>query len=176
MGSGMSVWSVGSIRNSTANRLIDAHISDPGNDLVGHGEAPLNEVVAARVVVGPEVQAALSQEVFVVEAEFFEAGARHVGQLELHLFGRAARDAALGDVLHAGSCSLHHLVVGAAAQADVSVAEAYREIIDKLRHDEALQVAVASVGRKQGLWFMSVARGHVQLEPWTSNGGRRRRR
>src|SRR5690625_6373658 len=88
MGSGMSVWSFRSIRNSTANRLIDAHISDPGNYLVGHGEAPLNEVVAARVVVGPEVQAALAQEVFVVEATFFEAGARHVGQLELHLFGR----------------------------------------------------------------------------------------
>src|SRR5690625_5454112 len=97
MGSGMSVWSFRSIRNSTANRLIDAHISDPGNYLVGHGEAPLNEVVAARVVVGPAVQAAQAPEDFVVEAKFFEAGARHVGQLELHHFGRAAPAAALGD-------------------------------------------------------------------------------
>src|SRR5690625_7595063 len=96
MGSGMSVWSFRSIRNSTANRLIDAHISDPGNYLVGHGEAPLNEVVAARVVVGPEVQAALAQEVFVGEAKVVEAGARHVGQLGLQRVGRAARAACLG--------------------------------------------------------------------------------
>jgi hypothetical protein len=58
----------------------------PGGDFVGSFAAAGYELFAARVVVLPESQASLAQEVLVVEAEFFEAGARDVCQFELGLF------------------------------------------------------------------------------------------
>jgi len=57
----------------------------------------------------------------------------------------------ISDVLDTGAGGLHHLVVGAAALVDVVVAEAHRHIVDQLCDLEALQVAVAAMGRDQRL-------------------------
>jgi hypothetical protein len=57
---------------------------------------------------------------------------------------------AFGDVLDTGADSLHHLVVGAAAPIDVAVAEAHGHVVDQLCDLEALQGAMAAVGRDQG--------------------------
>jgi len=91
------------------------------------------------------------QEVFVVELELFEAGPGDVCELEFHFLRGAARLAALGDILDPASCSLHHLVVGPAALADVAVTKPDRHIVTKLRDLEALELPVSSMFRNQWL-------------------------
>jgi len=51
----------------------------------------------------------------------------------------------LGYILDAAPCRLHHLVVGAAAPVDVSVAKPHGHVIDKLGHLKAFQPAVTAV-------------------------------
>ena len=119
--------------------------ADPFGDLVGGGAAAGDEGFSPRVVRVPQREGALAQVVFVVEAEFFEAGAGDVGELELGLFGSAAGLAAFGDVLHAAARGLDHLVVGAAARGDIPLAKPDGDIVAKLRELEALEAAVASV-------------------------------
>lgn len=152
------------MRNRTTDGFINTHISDPRNNFVGMGKASFDKVVPARVGVRPEWQAALTKEVFVIKAEFFEAGAGYVGQLEFHLFGCTTCYAAFGNILHAGPRGLYHLVVRAAAQTDVSVAETNGEIVYQLRHDEALQAPVTTVWREEWLRFVSVTLCHDDLD------------
>ena len=52
----------------------------PLGDLVGGGASPGDERFPAGVVAGPKRKGALAEEVFVVEAEFFEAGSGDVGE------------------------------------------------------------------------------------------------
>src|SRR5262245_2485291 len=44
---------------------------------------PVNQILAARIFHGPFREAALTQKIFVVQPQFFEARAGDVGQLEL---------------------------------------------------------------------------------------------
>jgi len=55
------------------------------------------------------------QVVLIIQAQFFEAGAGHVRELQFHLLRGAAGLAALGDVLHSAARGLHHLIMGADA-------------------------------------------------------------
>lgn len=93
----------------------------------------------------------MSEEVLVVEAKFFQAGAGDLGEFELHFFGGGAGLAAFGDVLDATAGGLDHLVVGAAAGADVAVAEAHGDVVDELGELERFEVPVAAVGREEGI-------------------------
>ena len=59
---------------------------EPGGDFVHRFATARYQLFAARVVVGPEGELALAQEVLVVEAEFFEACSCNVCEFELGLF------------------------------------------------------------------------------------------
>ena len=119
------------------------------------------------------LEAALAEEILVVEAQFLERGAGDVGEFELGLLRGATGLAALGNVLHAAAGGLHHLVVGAAARWDVAVAELGREIVAELRELEALQVTVAAVRRNQ-VWGAHRALlengASLRRAPWRGKG------
>jgi hypothetical protein len=91
----------------------------------------------------------MSQEVLIIQPQLFEAGPRHVGQLEFHLFGGAAGLAALGDILDAAARRLDHLVVGPAAPIDVAITETDRHVIAELGHLKALQFPVPAMRRDE---------------------------
>ena len=84
------------------------------------------------VVLAPLRQAALAQEVPVVPQQFFEAGAGHPHELQLHFLGRAAHLAALTDVLVAAPRRLDHLVVSPGARVDEAATKLHRRVIYQL--------------------------------------------
>lgn len=93
----------------------------------------------------PLCEVADSQEVFVIGEEFFEACSRDVGELDLH-FGRSGGCfRAFDDVLLAGPRRLNHLVDGAVALPEESLAEVIGEIVDNLGLLEGVEVSVAVV-------------------------------
>src|SRR5579872_147927 len=126
-------------------RGLSVLLARPLGYLVGGGAAAGNQVCPARIFAVPQGKAALAEKVFVIEAQFFEAGAGYVGQLEFGLFGGARGLAALSYVLHSAASGLHHLVVGTAALLDVAVTEADGHVVNQLRHLKTLQLAVAAV-------------------------------
>ena len=124
---------------------------DPGGYFVCCLAASCDEGFAAGVVGGPEREAAVAEEVFVVEAEFFQAGAGDLGEFEFCFFGCGAGRATFGDVLDAAAGGLDHLVMGAAAWVDVAVAEADGDVVDELGELEGFEVSVATVWWEEGI-------------------------
>lgn len=122
------------------------HLDCPVGDLVDISAAAVHQALAAGVVVGPEREFALAEEVLVVEAEFFEAGACDIGELEFRLLGGAAGLTAFGNVLDTTAGCLYHLVVSAAEFADKLLAEADGKIEGQLGNLKTFQFAVAAVG------------------------------
>ncbi len=55
---------------------------------VSGGAAFGNQFISARIFAPPLLQSALAQVVFIVESEFFQAGARYVRQLQLCFFSK----------------------------------------------------------------------------------------
>ena len=96
------------------------------------GAAQCFEKEQGRVLRRPGSEAALAEEIFIIEAKFFEAGASYVGEFELGLFGSSTGLAAFGDILCSGAGCLHHLIVSAAVLLNVEVAESYGDIVDEL--------------------------------------------
>jgi hypothetical protein len=74
----------------------------------------------------------LAQIVFIVEPEFFQAGARYVRQLQFDFFRSGARLASFGDILCAATSSLHHLIVGTVAFVYIPIAETHCHIETEL--------------------------------------------
>ena len=101
----------------------------------------------------PLLQAALTQKILIIQPQFLQARAGHVGEFEFGFFGRAAGLAALSDILCAGTRSLHHLIVRAAALLDVAIAETHGHIIDQLRHLKTLQLPVTAMKRNEVLFI-----------------------
>ena len=66
-----------------------------------------------------KVSDVLAQQVFVVEAEFFQAGPGHVDQFQCHLFGGSSGFAAFGDALEFAAGCLDHLIMSTAATKDL---------------------------------------------------------
>ena len=125
------------------------HLPRPSRHVIRRGRPCRYQFRPARVLARPLRQPALPQIILIVQPQFLQAGARHVRELEFRFLGRAARLAALRDVLHARTRRLHHLVVGAAALLDVPVAETHRHIVGQLRHLKAFQLPVAAMQRNQ---------------------------
>ena len=98
------------------------------------------------VVFGPEGEFLDPQEVFVVELEFFEACAGHVGEFDFHFLAGCRRHACLGNVLLAAAGGLHHLPHGAVVLVEEAVCEIGGTIINDLGLLIAEQLAVAAVG------------------------------
>jgi hypothetical protein len=73
---------------------------DPVDDLVGGGEAGVDEGLAFGMVAWPLGEAALAQEVLIVEFEFLEAGAGDLSEFEFHFAGSRGGLGALGDILY----------------------------------------------------------------------------
>jgi hypothetical protein len=122
-------------------------VSDPPGDIFCRSAPPRYQRSAARIIVGPSGKGALPKKILIIQAEFFQARARDVRELELHLFRSSARFASFGNVLHAAPGGLHHLVMGAAARIDVSITKAHRHIVAKLSDLEALQLTIAAMPR-----------------------------
>ena len=99
---------------------------------ISRGAATGYERAPAPIRLGPERQATLPEEIFVVEAEFFKAGTCHLRELELHLLGSSTNFASFSNILDATAGSLHHLIVGAAAFVYEAIAKAHSHIIAKL--------------------------------------------
>ncbi len=116
---------------------------------VRRGAAPRHQGLAPRVAAAPPWQAALSQEVLVVEAQFLQAGPSDTRQFELGFLGCSRGLAALGDILHAGTGGLHHLVARAAVLFNIAVAKTDRNVVHELRHLKTLQVAISAVLRNE---------------------------
>ena len=124
----------------------------PHGHLVGGDAPPGHQRRPPRIVLGPLHPSPLAEVVLVVQSQFLEAGAGHIGEFEFGLFRGAAGLAALGDVLHAAARSLHHLVVSAAALVNVAVTKPHRHIVAQLRELKTLEFPVTSVLRDQGFW------------------------
>ena len=95
----------------------------------------------------------LPQIILIIQPQLLQTRPRHIRQLHLHLLRRAAGLTPLRDVLDAAARGLHHLIVRPAARIDVPVAEPHRDVVDQLRHLEALQVPVAAVLGDEGFRF-----------------------
>lgn len=134
---------------STPSTLSRSNFPRPFGHVIGVARAPCDRRGATCVIARPDRLAALAQEILVVEAQLLQAGACYIRQLELHLFRGAAGLTTLGDVLDAAARGLNHLIVGAAAFGDVSVAEPDRYVIDKLRDLKALKSPVTAMLRNQ---------------------------
>jgi hypothetical protein len=100
--------------------------------------------------------AALPQEILIVEAQLFQAGARYVGQLHLHFFRSTAGLTPFGDILYTAPRRLNHLVVRAAALADVAITKPDRHVKDKLRYLKALESPITAVLGNQRLPYVSL--------------------
>ena len=97
-------------------------------------------------VVRPLRQVAVAQEVFVVEKEFFEAGAGDIYEAQFGLRRGGGGAAALGYVLASGAGGLHHLVCGARAGIEKAFAKPVGGIVDEGGGLEARRAPVSAAG------------------------------
>ena len=93
------------------------------------------------------MQSALAQKILIIEQQFAQAGAGHVGQFYFGFFGSGGGQTPLGDVLHAAPGHLHHLVMGAGTLVDKAVAEDDRTVIGKLGRLKTAQLAKTAILR-----------------------------
>ena len=98
-----------------------------------------------RMVEGPFLQSPHAQEVALVLQQLFQAGPRYDGEFDLHFLGGSGRLAPLKNILFPGTCSLHHLVIGAVVLIEEPCTEAYCSIVDDLGFLKGKQVLVASM-------------------------------
>lgn len=131
--------------------LLSIDLPNPPSHLIRGAAPPEDQGFPPGIFPFPERQVSVPEEVLVVQAEFFQAGAGHLGEFELHFFGGGAGFAALSDILHAAAGGLHHLVVGTASFSDVSVAKANRHIVAELGDLEAQQLSVAAMLGDEGI-------------------------
>lgn len=89
------------------------------------------------------------QKIAIVGEELLEARARHIGELDFGLLGGPRGHARLDDVLLAGPGRLDHLVMGAAALVDKTVAEIDRGVVNDLRLLVGEQPLIAAVPRDE---------------------------
>jgi hypothetical protein len=112
-----------------------------------------------RGVLAPEGQAALAEEVFVIQQQLIETGAGDIDQAQFGLAGACGGAAAFGDVLAAAARGLHHLVGRARALIDEPIAKGDGRIVDDRRDLETAQVPIAAAGPQSGLPVAGRQRG-----------------
>jgi hypothetical protein len=117
--------------------------------ILGVGQLP--DGLRLGVVLAPQRQTALTQEILKIQQQLLQAGPGHSDQLQLGFFRGARGHAAFGDVLLAASGRLHHLVVGAGAGVDEPVTESRGGVIDNFRHLVGLQLAESAVGVNEAI-------------------------
>jgi len=121
---------------------------------VSRGTTSGNQFISTRIFAAPLLQSALAQVVFIVEPQFFQAGARDVRQLQLGLFRSTARLASFGYILCAATRSLDHLIVGTIAPVNVPFAEAHRHIEAELSYLKALELSITAMCWNQTLGML----------------------
>lgn len=112
--------------------MVQSIVSYPKGYFVGGGAAVGDEGSSPWIISWPGRELLLAKEVLIIEPEFLEAGACHVGELNLHLLRGAAGFTTFGDVLDTTSGGLDHLVVSAAVATDIGIAETNCDIVAKL--------------------------------------------
>jgi hypothetical protein len=125
--------------------IASMQLLDPIRYRVSGGAAFGDQFISPRIFAAPLLQSALAQVVFIVESEFFQAGARYVRQLQLCFFRSSAGLASFGDILCAATGSLHHLIVGTVAFVHVPIAETHRHIEAELSYLKALEFSITAV-------------------------------
>jgi len=105
----------------------------------------LSDCLCLLVVLGPERQTVLAQEVLIVDQQLFQARAGDADQLELGLLRSAGSLTALGDVLLARAGGLNHLIGRARTPVDEAGAEGDRAVVDDLGTLVRLEPAVPAV-------------------------------
>lgn len=88
----------------------------------------------------------MAEEVFVIQEQFLQAGAGHVGEAEFGLRGGGRGAAAFGDVLTVAAGGLDHLVDGTRAWVEEALAEPDGGVVDEGGGLEAGGLAVATGG------------------------------
>jgi hypothetical protein len=92
--------------------------------------------------------AACAENITVVFKEFLQAGPSDVGKLDFGFLGGSAGLTAFEDVSLTRAGSPNHLIVGAGALADKTLAEAHGAIIQNAGFPEGKKVFVTAVRRK----------------------------
>jgi hypothetical protein len=126
-------------------------VTNPGRHIVSGHATAINQVLPARILALPDRQTPLAKEIFVVEAEFFQAGARHIREFEFGLFGCSRRLAPFRDILDPGPCRLDHLVMSTTSLINEAVAKTHGDIERQLSDLKALELPVASMHRYERL-------------------------
>jgi hypothetical protein len=126
------------------------HFLHPPRHVISGGASAVDQLLPARIFAFPKRKTALAQEILVIQAQFFHARPRHIGQLDFGFLRGAGSLAALGDVLDTRPRRLHHLIVCAAAMVDIALAETNRHVKNQLRDLKTLQISVAAMLLDQG--------------------------
>ncbi len=104
---------------------------------------------APQIVPIPQRQSALTQKIFIVQPQFLQTRACHIGQLQFSFLAGRRRHTSFGDVLHPTPCCLHHLIVSASAFSDVTITKTRRDIVNQLPDLKALEISISTVLRDQ---------------------------
>jgi len=130
----------------------------PLPELLHRGAAQRLETPHCRVIRRPLRQAAVTQKIFVVQAQLLEAALGHPGQLHFHFLGRGGVHATLGDVLPAAAGGLHHLVMGAAAPVNEAVAEPDGHVVAQAGQLKGFELPISAMFGNQAVfcWCLSV--------------------
>ena len=113
-----------------------------GDDLVAQSA----DLGGFGTVFRPQWQVAMTQKILVIEQQFFQARAGHVGEFQLRFAAHSASAIAFRDVLPAAAGCLHHLVMRAAAPVDEAFAEMVRAVVDERGGLKAPQLPVTAAG------------------------------
>ena len=103
-------------------------------------------------VLAPEPEAALAEEILVVQEQLFQAGPSDSCGLQLALPGGGGGHASFRDVLYPAARGLNHLIVSAGALVHKPIAEDHGGIVNHLCRLEAAQLAAATV-RQDNAWM-----------------------
>ena len=95
--------------------------------------------------------------------QFHQACPCHVGQFYLRLARSHCRLVALGNVLLARACRLHHLVNGAVALGQETVGEVVCDVVDDLRNLIDPQIPVMPMLRQKRVGRLRIRSGLITL-------------
>lgn len=84
----------------SAASIMSTIVNDPAGHFVRSFTASINQFLPVGVISFPKLHPPLPQEIFIIQFQFFKAGASNLGKLYFELLRRRRALRALGNILH----------------------------------------------------------------------------